>query len=71
MAQEKKQVEVRLFPDGNMRVEAHNIKGKQCLKYIELFESLLQAQVIDSAFTDDYYQSETVLQTSEETEVLV
>lgn len=36
-----------------------------------LIESLLQAQVIDSAFTDDYYQSETVLETSEETEVLV
>ncbi len=69
MAQGRKQIEVQLFPDGNIRVETHNIKGKQCLKYMELFETLLQAQVVDSAFTDDYYRSETALETSEETEI--
>ena len=37
MAQEKKQVEVQLFPDGNIRVETHNIKGKQYLKTLEKY----------------------------------
>ena len=69
MANTKQQVEVQLFPDGNIRVETHNIKGKQCLKYIELFESLLQAQVTDSAFTEEYYQTETESAVTDEMEV--
>lgn len=69
MANAKQQVEVQLFPDGNMRVETHNIKGKKCMKYIELFETLLNAQTTDSAFTEEYYQTEETAQVENEAEV--
>lgn len=58
MVNKKRQIEVQLFPDGNIRVETHNIKGAQCLQYVELFEALLQAQVTDSAFTEEYNEAE-------------
>lgn len=69
MANAKQQVEVQLFPDGNMRVKTHNIKGKKCMKYIELFEALLNAQTTDSAFTEEYYQTEETAQVENEAEV--
>ena len=53
-----KQLEVKLYPNGSMEVETHNIKGKACMKYMELFSELLEAQITDSAFTEEYYEQE-------------
>ena len=55
-----KQLEVTLYPNGEMSVETHNIKGKACMKYMEIFEELLGAQITDSAFTEEYYEQETM-----------
>lgn len=69
MAKGKQQLEIRLFPDGNIRAETHNIKGKQCLKYMELLEALLNARITDSSFTEEYYQTEEMAETLDEMEV--
>jgi hypothetical protein len=62
----KKQIQVRIFPDGRIEAETKNIKGSTCLKYIKPLEELLQAKTVDSHFTEDYY--ETVNQTAENRE---
>lgn len=54
----KKQIKIRIFPDGRIESETVNIKGKECLKYIKDIEQITDAQVIRSEFTKEYYQSD-------------
>lgn len=51
-----KQIKIRIYPDGKIESQTVNIKGKSCLKYIQSLESLLDAKVIDSKFTIEYYE---------------
>ena len=60
-----KQIQIRIFPDGHIETVKKNIKGKQCLKYLQPLEQLLDAQVTDSEFTSEYYESEVEETTSE------
>ena len=51
-----KQIKIRIYPDGKIESQTVNIKGKSCLKHIKSLESLLEAKVIDSEFTSEYYE---------------
>jgi hypothetical protein len=54
----KKQIEIRIYRNGRIETVTHNIKGKACLDYIEPLETLLEAKVVDSKFTNEYYEQE-------------
>jgi hypothetical protein len=54
----RKTVSIRIFPDGTVRAETHGVKGADCLAYIPKLEALIQAETIDSAFTDEYHETE-------------
>lgn len=58
----KKQIEIRIRPDGKIDAVTRNIKGKACLKYIAVLEQLLEARTIDSEFTSEYYEQEIIEQ---------
>ena len=60
---EKKCIQIKLKPDGSMELETHGVKGKQCLKYMDIFAEMLRAQITDSAFTEEYYETETAAET--------
>lgn len=62
-----KQIEIRIYPDGKIESQTVNIKGKSCLKYIQPLESLLEAKIVDSEFTNEYYEVNNMI---EETDVL-
>lgn len=53
-----KQIIIRLNEDGNIFAETTGMKGKECLQYIELLEELLDAESIDSDYTNEYYETE-------------
>lgn len=53
----KKQIKIRVYPDGRIESETVGIKGKSCLGYIKEIEQLTDAQVVHSEFTEEYYQS--------------
>ncbi len=53
----KKQIKIRVYPDGRIESETVGIKGKSCLGYIKEIEQLTDAQVFHSEFTEEYYQS--------------
>ena len=65
----KKQIQIRIFPDGHIETVTRNIIGKECLGYIRPLEQLLEAQVADSAFTSEYYETEAVENTMEDVHV--
>ena len=54
----KKQIEIKIHPDGRIETVTRNIKGKTCLKYVQPLETLLEAKVVDSEFTSEYYEQE-------------
>jgi hypothetical protein len=56
----KKRVRIRLFPDGTVQAEVEGVKGKKCTDYIRILEELLEAETVDSDYTDEYYQEEEV-----------
>ena len=58
----KKYIEIRLNPDGSIQAETHGIKGRKCLDYMEIISEMLKAQVVDSDFTEEYYQNEEIEQ---------
>lgn len=58
----KKQIEIRIHPDGKIDTVTRNIKGKACLKYVAALEQLLEAQTVDSEFTSEYYEEEIIEQ---------
>lgn len=62
-----KQIKIRIYPEGKIESQTVNIKGKSCLKYIQPLESLLEAKIVDSEFTSEYYEVNNMI---EETEVL-
>jgi len=61
----KAQIQVRIYPDGKIETKTLGIKGKKCVDYIHAFEKMLHAKVIESNYTDEYYQVEPVIQTIE------
>ncbi len=55
-----KQVRLRLYPDGRVQAETVGIKGPACADVLPLLERLLDAEVVESAWTEEYYQTEDV-----------
>lgn len=53
-----KQLQIRIFPTGEIEAETKGIKGKACLKYIAEAERLTNAVTQDSDFTKEYFEAE-------------
>ncbi|HCL4437761.1 DUF2997 domain-containing protein [Clostridium botulinum] len=60
-----KQIKLRIYPDGIVQAEVEGIKGKKCTNYIGIIEELLEAKVVDSEYTPEYYEEE-IIETYEE-----
>ena len=43
----KKQLKIKLLPNGEIQMETKGIKGKKCLKYVDFFEKLAESSVCD------------------------
>lgn len=63
-----KQIQVIIFPNGELEAETKGMKGKTCLKYIAEIERMANAVTQDSEFTKEYLETEEyeVIQTEQE-----
>ena len=64
-----KKIKLRIYADGKIEAETNGIKGKACLDYISILESMTGATTVDSDFTAEYREQETLLTNVQETEV--
>lgn len=55
----KKQIQIRIYPDGRIESKTLGVKGESCLGYIKEIENLTEAKTVSSEFTQEYYQVET------------
>ena len=52
-----KQLVVQVRRDGSVHAETIGMHGAECLDYISVLEDLLEADTLQSAFTDDYHRT--------------
>lgn len=52
---EKKLILLTIWKDGSVSAETKGLKGKDCLSSISLLENLLDAEVQDSTYTQEFY----------------
>lgn len=64
-----KQIQLRIFPNGELEAETKGMKGKTCLKYIAEIERIANAVTRDSDFTKEYLEIEENENVSVEQEV--
>lgn len=55
----KHELEIQISPTGDVQVHVKGAKGKQCLKYVELFNSL--GPVTKKETTSEYYEPDPVV----------
>lgn len=67
----KKQIKIRIYPNGKIESVTKNIKGKACLEYLKPLEKLLEARVIDSEFTSEFYEQEEYEQTNDQIQAII
>lgn len=54
------QIKIRIYPHGTVQAEVAGVKGKKCTNHIGIIEDLLNAKVIDSEYTPEYYEKEVL-----------
>ncbi len=55
-----KRIKIRIFPDGLVQAETQGIKGKACTDYIAILQGILKAEAVDSSYTPEYYERESI-----------
>ena len=50
---------VKIKPNGEIAAETKGIKGKKCKDYLEIMSKFLDAKIVDSSYTKEYYEEET------------
>lgn len=64
-----KKMQIKLLPNGEIRMETHGVKGKKCDDYVELFKKLVDANIVKIEHTKEYYETEAEVETGEKAEI--
>lgn len=56
MTTNKELMEVTIGVDGSIQARTIGLKGKKCLQTISELEDLLDAQTVDSSYTNEFYE---------------
>ena len=58
----KKQLKIKLLPNGEIQMETVGIKGKKCEEYIAFFEQISNAKIKEIEHTKEYFEQEITFQ---------
>ncbi|OGF68182.1 MAG: hypothetical protein A2Y62_05315 [Candidatus Fischerbacteria bacterium RBG_13_37_8] len=53
----KTEIIIKIDPDGTLQCEVKGVKGKACMKYMQMIEEIL-GKVKEKKVTSEYYQDE-------------
>ena len=65
----KKQLKIKLLPNGKIEMKTVGIKGKKCLGYVELFKLLADIKIEKQELTSEYYEDEQTVQENSNQEI--
>lgn len=60
-----KQIKLKIYPDGKVKADIIGFKGKKCTDYISVLEQLLDAETIDSEWTQEYLFEDSLIISNE------
>ena len=58
----KKQLKIKLLPNGEIQMQTVGVKGKKCIDYVEFLKLLADVKIEKQEFTSEYYEQEEVEQ---------
>ena len=61
----KKQLKIKLLPNGEIQMQTVGVKGKKCLDYVEMLKVLADARIEKQELTSEYYEEEEVTYNNE------
>ena len=61
-----KRLSIRIYPDGRIEAKTQGIHGRACMPMIGYVENLLDAQVVESEHTKEYYTTEAMKETTQD-----
>lgn len=64
-----KKMQIKLLPNGEIRMETHGVKGKKCDDYVELFKKLVNVNIAEIQHTKEYYETEEYIQAEDSAEI--
>lgn len=53
-----KKIVIRIFNDGKVTLSTQNIKGEKCTEYLKVIQELVDGQILDSTYTEEYYEND-------------
>ena len=56
----KKQLKIKLLPNGEIQMQTVGVKGKKCIDYVEFLKLLADVKIEKQEFTSEYYEQEEV-----------
>lgn len=54
----KKQLKIKLLPNGGVQMHTEGVKGKRCLDYAKLLEEIADVKITSQELTPEYYEAE-------------
>lgn len=57
----KKQLKIKLLPNGKIQMETKGIKGKKCLDYVQLLKLIADVKIEHQELTSEYYEQEETI----------
>ena len=54
----KKQLKIKLLPNGEIQMQTVGVKGKKCLDYLEMLKLLADVKITKQELTSEYYEQE-------------
>lgn len=54
----KKQLKIKLLPNGEIQMQTIGIKGKKCMDYLKTMKALADIKIEKQEFTNEYYEEE-------------
>lgn len=64
-----KKMKIKLLPNGEIQMETVGVKGKKCLDYIEVLKKLVDAKIVDTQLSQEYYEVDNEVSYNNEAEI--
>lgn len=55
-----KRIRFEITADGEIHVKTLGMTDETCLDYVEVFERILDAETIDSSYTDEFLEAQVI-----------
>jgi hypothetical protein len=53
-----KKIVIQINKDGSINAKTLGMKGKSCMDYLNFLTTIVEADVLDSDFTQEYYEND-------------